>query len=405
MKILLIGDKEYRQLTVARLVESKITISENIIQISESSEAKAFFLNNVIGQKKEQHLDLIILNDNLDENHPANFCSWLKSIDESYSDSNFRVSSIPIILFKKDIGEQEYLESKYDKVLPVNENEYDDRLILYCKEVTKKWRDSIFEDLETLKIDLEQLKFYGSDFNLINSNYKSISDNLDYYYSITTIMSNEFIQNPKMLNYDWFSLKTREKIEKSLYEYESIIKMTKKFNNRYFEQQVLHKFYNNYPHFLCRDTYENQLHEQRFYISTTSHFHRPDFILTSPFPGYTPTSISEIKRHNIYFQYKPHIHHNFTDYFQNALNQASNYEDDFTSGKNYEYLIDKFGYNFVESSNNLINCKIDLIIGLDDRMADFTIKKLSKHFPSINITTHDLLLQQVEDYLQRLYIY
>ncbi|MBI3234355.1 MAG: hypothetical protein HYZ42_09995, partial [Bacteroidetes bacterium] len=253
------------------------------------------------------------------------------------------------------------------------------------RKVVKEWREEILCDLAALRIELNNAKATNKTFGFSLSDYKMVARNYEFYFSITKIVSKEFIKSPKIFDYDWFSGEKLIAIETSLEQYNKIIRNLFKYNGKAFERQVLHKFYNKYPFFLKKDIYKNQIYDKRFYISSTSKFHIPDFILESPFPDHTYTSISEIKKHNIYFEFKPNQHKNFTNYTQNALNQASNYEDDFRNA-------------------GLFNGKIqmDLIIGLDDRFTEFVKRKVQKHFSTTNIVTHNKLISQVEEYYDRL---
>lgn len=45
---------------------------------------------------------------------------------------------------------------------------------------------------------------------------------------------------------------------------------------------------------------------------------------------------------------------------------------------------------------------MDLIIGLDDKLTELVKRRLTKHFATINVITHDNLKSQVEEYYYRL---
>jgi len=338
---------------------------------------------------------LIIADDITEGNrHNNNLCDWIRFSDLSFSDlGNFRLSSIPIILCKREIRAEYQTNNHYNNVLPFIDDDKDLRIVDYSKKAVKSWREEILNDLETLKLDLNQLKIFGSQFMHLSPAYNKIARNYSHYFGVTKIVSENFIKTPNSLNYDWLSHDHLIKVERSYEGYNRIIKKLFKYNGKKIERQVLHAFYKKNKHFLLRDTYEKFLYEKRFYLSSTSHFHIPDFILTSPFPGLIRTSISEIKRHNIEFEYLPKQHKNFTNYFQNSLNQASNYQDDFENEKNQKYLEEEVGDN---------KFQMDLIIGLDDKLTELILRKVQKHYSSINVTTHTQLLKNNEDYYNRL---
>jgi len=386
MKILIVGDVHYRETLINKILSGNITCRNNIIGLDDIELAFSFLTNQVLDKGVKQHLDLIIVDDLVTNNRfQLNLSEWLRKIHQSFSGSNFRLSSIPVILCKEGISENEIGNEFYNSLLPFSSDERDLRILSTSMQLVKKWREHIFEDLNTLRIEPKLLETLDHNYKNLFTNYNKISNEADYYFSATKVVSRDFIHSPKALDYDWISKKKIIEIENGLETYERIIKNIIKHNGKAYERQVLHRFYNENKFFLTRDTYDNQMYEQRYYVSTTSHYHIPDYVLPSIFPGYTTTSISEIKRHNVYFEFSPKRHQNFTKYSINALSQASNYQDDFEAANLFN---DKF--------------EMDLIIGLDDKLTEFIKRKLSKHFSTINITTHNKLISMVEDYFKRL---
>ncbi len=395
MRILVVGNDVYQDAVANIITKSKFTCRENIIPLLNIEKAEYFILNNLMNEGK--HIDLIIVDDDITYNRfHKNLCDWIRSIEVgSYSKGNFRISSIPIMLLKEnDVKENTFetgFNNKYNVVLSLKKNGYDGKIKYYGQKVVKEFREDILTDLDTLNIKVDNVR-ENSKLNL-GWDYNKFTNNSLYYLSRTKVLSQEFIKSPKHLDYPWLSNQNLIEIEQSLDQYEKIIKRLK-FNGRAFERRVLHAFYNKFKHFLLRDTYEKLIYDKRFVISSTSHYHIPDFILTSPFPEFLKTSISEIKRHNIFFQYLPKQHKNFTSYFQNALNQSSNYEDDFNNLKWKSYLTENIG-------NPIDKFQIDLIIGLDERINEFILNKMKKHYSTINLVTHNSLKQKTEEFYYR----
>jgi len=386
MKILIVGDTRYNEVLAKKMVANGLTCHNNIIGIDDIYEAKEFTLNNILGKGITQHIDLIIVDDIIANNkYQSNLCEWLRGIDESFSGSNFRLSSIPIILCKKDIVQSENTSSLYNATLPFSEDEKDLRIVSTSRRLVRAWRKEILDDLSILEINPKTLEAFGNNFKSTFTHYSRFSKDVEYYFSRTKIVSKDFIKSPQAFDYAWMSENKILEIEKSLHQYVKIIRDLERRNKKAFERPVLHKFYNQHKFFLARDVFGEQIYERRYYVSKTSAYHIPDFTLPAAFPGYSAASISEIKRHDIFFEYDPKHHQYFTPYSLKALMQASSYQVDFEAAGLFE---NKF--------------QMDLIIGLDERRTEFIRGKLAKHFATINVTTHDELIAMVEDYYKRL---
>lgn len=394
MRLILVCNEDIKVETIQKIELNGLACNKNILYFSDIERAKEFIVQDVIDQPgTKKHIDLVVVDDVTDgSKYEKNLCEWIRSHDGFYSDNNFRISSIPVILYKKE-GSLGYGNTIYDDVVPFAEYITDNRLITASKKVVKNWREKILADLDVLSIRLEDLNSdYGSN-KLPYSNY-SIIKNYDLFYTRTSVFSTQFIKKPKRLNYEWLEKGFLIKILQSHEEYNKIITGQKKYYGKTYERKVLQEFYNNNPHFLKRDIYENQQYSKYYHISSTSAFHIPDYVLTSPFPEYIATSISEIKRDDKLLEYNPKRHEPFTRYFKNSLMQQSNYEDDFLKPQNQDLITQKIGYQ----TNNF---QFDLIIGLESTLTDHLRLKVNKHFSSINIITHDKLLQLVEHYYIR----
>ncbi|MFA7378842.1 MAG: hypothetical protein WC150_00155 [Bacteroidia bacterium] len=386
MKILLVGGVFYRERVVKLIVGSGLTCRENIVQVATVNEAINFIENQVQNKSKKQHLDLIIVDDTIDLNrHQNNLCDWIRSCNGSFSDFNFRLSSIPVILFKEGIERHYNSSSLYSATLPLTDNANDDRLFKYSNQLVKDWRGAILNDIShSLGIDINKLRLHDRSFVSIVSDYKSTSANSSYYLTKTKVVSKEFIQSPKFPKYDWFQSSRIGQAEQALEKYSKIISGRVRYFGRAYERQVQHAFYNQFPFVLTRDTYSRKTYERRVYVNR-DHFtyHIPDYVLSASFPGYTNTSITEIKRHNITFEGNPRRHENFSFYTGKALHQVSNYEDSFQN---------IYGEKL----------QVDLIIGLENNLTDYFLRQIEKHYKTINLVTHDQMIASVEEYYNRL---
>jgi hypothetical protein len=107
--------------------------------------------------------------------------------------------------------------------------------------------------------------------------------------------------------------------------------------------------------------------------------------------------VTEIKNPDVEFEGNRVRHENFHSYTQKALNQVSNYEDDFLAHGTSEYITSRTGYKQCSPAIN-----VDLIIGLNDNLSPFARKKLDKHYRTINCVTHDMKIKEGANYLERL---
>jgi hypothetical protein len=394
MRILLLGNEQLREKTISKMISQNLTTHGNIFSETEIETGKKFIRNYLIG--KQAPFDAIIVDDNTEYNSfQDNLCEYIRDSKDCFSNFDFRLSSIPVILYKKDIGYSDRINTLYDAVIPFSEEDDDLRIIQTCKRIVKNWREKILSDLDTVGLKMKDLKTYDKTFLFEFPNYALKTKDPDTYFIRTEVLSKEFIQAPKYLNYDWLIPNKKKIILQSLEQYDKVIHDRHGYKGKYFEVQILHPLYQKFPNLLCSDVFEKQVYSVRYYIKSIkpTGWHIPDFVLLSPFL----TSVTEIKNHNIKFEGNPIRNDNFSIYTQHALDQVSNYEDDFLEKATPIYFQDRTGYN--KCSDNI---QVNLVIGLNENLTDFAKRKIKKHHGTIKYDTHDSKLLESEKHLKRL---
>jgi hypothetical protein len=170
MKILLVGNGSYREKVIYKIVKHNVACKQNIIECLDTESGINLVQNKVI--KDQTSLDLIIADDKiLGNKFQKNLCDWVRTSDQSFSNNDFKISSLPIILLKDEIGYGYNLNNLYNSVIPFTDSDADLRIINACDKTVKEWREKIPADLDLLEINMNDLKVYNHDYNLSFPNY------------------------------------------------------------------------------------------------------------------------------------------------------------------------------------------------------------------------------------------
>src|SRR5690606_38951595 len=136
------------------------------------------------------------------------------SLASSYSRNNFRISSIPLILYSNNETREIIKIDGFNAVIKKNNVGDHTYFIKQIEYQIKNWRKNLLEDLEILQIlDMDLNNFH------LTSHYKTFYKNniannsLNYFALKTKIVSEEFIKLPTSLYYDWIILQ-KENIER-----------------------------------------------------------------------------------------------------------------------------------------------------------------------------------------------
>ena len=260
MKIVVLGSQRYREVLAKKMVANDLTCLENIIWFEDTFSAEQFFSNSVLGKGVAQHIDLIVADDMIDNNKfQSNFCDWIRNIDESFSACNFRLSSIPVILCKANIGQFEIDNSRYNATTAFSEDDKDIRIISICRRLVKAWRKAVIDDLSVLEISPKTLEAFGANYKDTFPYYTKFSKDADYYFTRTKIVSNDFLLKiRKSLTIRGYQKTRYYKLNVQLHDYVKVIRNLETRVEKNFERQILHTFYNQNNFFSCAGRFENK---------------------------------------------------------------------------------------------------------------------------------------------------
>lgn len=399
MKIL-INDFENTKEEYIRLYDQFGYEQNEIIFCNAFQDTKTFLEIHL--EKRKSHLDLIITNDSsdhIDDVLKADELSIFKNnMLTSFSKSNFRINSIPIILYTdKDIGIIKY-NTRYDAIVHKNTQGKHDYFINKCEECIRIWRKSIFNDLDNLGLKIYDL------INFQNSNYfknyyhKHISNNAqNYFANKTTTLSLEYISLPTPLSYDWIILDTAH-IEEILSKYVDTYKHHIKYDRLNNERTILHKFFNDYKLVLLRDVYSDLKYEQNLYDINAKTSEECDFILRTEYPDFLNTTFFEIKKEDVTFYVKkdtkrPQISSNFLSH----LEQIWRYKEYSENSLNKPELIEKLDYD--TSNYNYV-----LLAGRLEEKEEVLEKfesDIDRMYKGVNVITYEELEKINTNYLDK----
>lgn len=353
-------------------------------------------------EKKKLHIDLIISNDTKDSGNDtlkANELCFLKNtLTSSYSKGNFRISSIPIILYSINETKSLEFQSGFDSI--VQKNEYGDHsyFISECERIIKDWRKLLHIDLEVLGIKLYQLpQFINSDY-FKKQYFPKISPKADHYFANKTkVVSTEFIKLPTILNYDWLILSNNE-IEEAILRYIDTYKNHVKYDKKNGERAILHEFFKQHRLILLRDTYTDLEWELNLNELKANNSEECDFILKTDYPDFLNTTFFEVKKEDVTFYVKKHTKRPqiSSGFFSNLL-QAQGYKEYTENPLHQVELNTKLKY----PTNNF---DFVLLAGrLEEKleMEYFFTKDIDKMFNGIKVITYEELQDINSNYLDK----
>ena len=305
--------------------------------------------------------------------------------EENYSDSNLKLGSIPIIKIctsKEDISPLEY---NYNFFSYCTESQLYRRLRPLVLELIKKVRNGILLDLKKLELTKDSV------FQPIKVNYALYRRDTS-----TIILSKVFVERQKKLNYYWFELSIDE-IEYSINKFMDEITKAKKYSMK--NEKRIHRFLQENPNFLLRETYANYYYEKQLYYPDSKSYIEPDFILNPKTQIFaSKTEIFEVKLPIEGILKKSKFHQNPYSSFWNYLAQIKDYQDYFKMKEVQDEIVNKLGY--LPQEFNYV-----LLVGSKEQKYE-NLEILNKrarqfNFEDINILTYEELLEYQIRFAQR----
>ena len=282
---------------------------DNELIFSNSFESTKSFIETHL-EKKKLHVDLIISNDDNDSSdnklNAHALCFLKDTLTTSFSKSNFRISSIPIIIYSNNETKSLQFQSGFNSIVKKNEFGEHGYFISECERIIKDWRKLLYTDLEALEIKLHQLPQFINSDNFKKQYFNKVSNKADFYFANKTkIVSAEFIRLPTTLNYDWIIL-NNNKIEEAILRYIDTYKNHVKYDRKNNERTILHEFFKQNKLILLRDTYNDMEYELNLNELKARNSEECDFILKTEYPDFLKTTFFEVKKEDVTFYVKKH---------------------------------------------------------------------------------------------------
>lgn len=397
---LLINDYDNTQEDYIRIFQS-YGYEENELIFCKSFEETREFIEKFLDSRKT-HIDLIITNDSSDDIGNELKCSELSflknSISDSYSNRNFRISSIPIILYSDNDSKSNNISLAFDSIIQKNTSGFHDFFIKECERVIRDWRKRVYDDLESLEIKIELLpNFIQTDFFKRYYNQKISKNAEGYFANRTKIFSIEFIKCPGPLNYDWIILKDTS-IEKSILDYIHTYKNHVKYDRKNNERTILHEFFRSNKIILLRDAYTDLNYEKNLYEINAKNSEECDFILKTEYPEFLKTTFFEVKKEDVQFYVKKHTKRpQISSDFLSHLEQLWGYKKYTLNPLHKIELEHKLEYSTDNFDYVLLAGRLDE----KEEMKEKFTEDINRMFNGIKVTTYEELEEININYLEK----
>lgn len=374
---------------------------DNELIFSNTFESSRDFIETHL-EKKQLHIDLIISNDSKGSSSDTlkanEFCFFKNNLTTSFSKKNFRISSIPTILYSKNEIKSLQFQSNFSSIVQKNENGDHRYFVDECERVIKDWRKLLFSDLETLEIKLKQLPQFAISDYFMKYYFGKVSRNADnYFVNKTKTVSMEFIKLPTPLYYDWVVL-TNHAIEQAILRYIDTYKHHVKYDRKNGERGILHQFFKQNRTILLRDTYSDMKYELNLNELKANNSEECDFILKTEYPDFLNTTFFEVKKENVTFYVKKNTKRpQISSEFLSHLQQVWGYKQ-YTENPHHKVeLNSKLKY----STDNFDFVLLAGRLEEKEEMKDLFESQLNRMFEGVKVITYEELEEVNTNYLDK----
>lgn len=399
MKILINDLPEFRD-SYTQIFKSRNYEENELIFLDSFQETKEFISEYL--DTKKLHVDIIITNDtsytHYDSLKATELCALKNVITNSFSYGNFRICSIPIILYSENDTKFDLPHNSFNAIIQKNAEGQHDFFLNQFEKTIKNWRKHLYDDLENLKIGTKNLATFHKSAFFKQYYQKNISHKAEEYFSNKTkIVSLEFIRLPNRLNYDWVIL-NNSIIESSLLKYIKTYKDHVKYDRKNNERTVLHEFFKKNRIVLLRDVYNDMQYETNLYEVNATNSEECDFILKTEYPDFLKTTFFEVKKEDVkLFVKKDTKRPRFSASLFDHLDQIYGYKEFAENPINEFEVADKIGY----STNNFDYVLLAGRLEEKEEMKEHFDKKLSRMYNGITVYTYEELEEINSDYLDK----
>lgn len=399
MKILINDFAKFREVYI-RIFKLRNYEENELIFVNSFQDAKEFIANFL--DNKKLHIDLIITNDSSYTNYDELKATELLEIKNlnisSYSQGNFRICSIPTILYSDNDTKLNLAASDFDAVIKKDTTGRHNYFLDQCEALIKRWRKAVYDDLENLRIKISDLNaFQGPNVFMTDYEKEVVPQVEEYFISKTKIVSFEFIRFPKKLNYDWLVL-TNNVLEDSLLTYIKTYKDHVKYDRKNNERTILHNFFRSNKIILLRDVYNEMQYETNLYEINAKNSEECDFILKTEYPEFLRTTFFEVKKEDVKLFVKKNAKRpRFSADFINHLDQIYGYKEFTENPVNEIEIFNKIGYSTSNYDYVLLAGRLE---EKEEIKEDFD-KKLNRMYNGITVYTYEELEEINSGYLDK----
>ncbi len=371
-----------------------------LIFFSTFEESREFIETHL--ERKKLHIDLIITNDSKEKSSNSlksnELCFFKNNMPTSFSKGNFRISSIPIILYSKNETKSIQFQTKFNSIVQKNEYGEHGYFVKECERIIKDWRKLLYSDLESLEVKFEQLPDFVNSEYFKKFYFRMVSNNSDHYFANkTNSVSREFIKIPRPLNYDWVVL-SNQKIEQAILDYIDTYKNHVKYDRKYGERAILHKFFRQNRIILLRDTYSDMEYELNLNELKANNSEECDFILKTEYPDFLNTTFFEVKKEEVTFYVKKNTKRpQISSEFLSHLQQVWGYKQYTENPLHKVELNSKLNYPTDNFDFVLLAGRLEE----KEEMKDIFESQLNRMFEGVRVITYEELEEVNTNYLDK----
>jgi hypothetical protein len=378
--------KDYLMWDAVRTGLAELAEPDSIFIVFSYTEAADFLENNII--KHQSALDLIIIQNNIEGRSGADFYeSFTEDKTTTYSNRDFYLNRIPVVLIAdKEENKNAFLSHGFALVL---DNIGLEKLHLFNVDfvnVVKDWRRQVLDELDNL----------GIKFNSGRIDYRNIPSGAKRIGVHTRILTENFKQFQRRLNYPWILANERQ-IEIAIDNYIRELKRARR-NGAKREEKRFHALFNKYPFLIERDNYSEHWYEAALNYEEGRLF-KPDYSLKPNFNQRADLSILEVKLPNESFLAKSPFHPGPLQNLMHHIFQVKDYKDILEDDQHQQKIETAFGFVPNKVEYNILMGSIDEKTNslpiLNKRMQQIDAT-------NINLLTYDELLDYQVKYLDRI---
>lgn len=398
MKILINDLKENQ--THYKEVFRQFGYEENELLFRDSFQDTIEFITDHLEIQKG-HIDLIITNEIKFSEYNSlkanELLFFIKNHTQTFSKGNFRISSIPVLLYSQYESKENSLNG-FKSIVQKNNIGLHKYFFDECERLIKEWRNQIYIDLDNLGLKVELLHNFTLSTNFKNYYFNNITRKAEmYYHNKTSQLSKEFIKAPTTLNYDWLLLNSLE-IENSIYKYIDTYNHHRKYDRNNGERTILHEFFKQNKIILLRDTYSDMKYELNLNEIDTKNSEECDFILKTEYPEFLKTTFFEVKKEDVTFYVKKNTKRpQISSTFLSHLNQIWNYKEFTENPLNTVELKNKLEYDTKNFDFVLLAGRIEE----KEEMKHLFEKQIGRMFEGIKVVTYEELENININYLEK----